>query len=226
MLKSKDSPGYTSPTMASPISDPYVYHGESMKGTFHLGDHLIVVPVSMDTVQPGDVLVFRKGTNRGNASENVVHRVVALAPTGVIMRGDSNPYNDDDPIMADDIIGLVTHVNCNGKIYPVHGGVRGRVQGRLLNFRHSFPRRVSRSFWQRVAPLPFLRLPYRWLRSSGLVPRLWHPPVTRIRLETEDGPLVKFVVGKRTAACWWPQNNHFWCRKPYDLIIPKPSNDP
>jgi hypothetical protein len=52
--------------------------------------------------------------------------------------------------------------------------------------------------------------------------RIWRPPITKVHLETECGPLVKFVVGNRTVAAWWPQTNRFWCRRPYDLIILPP----
>jgi hypothetical protein len=148
---------------------------------------------------------------------------MALTPNGVILRGDNNPENE--LVIANAIVGRVTHFNRNGKIRPVWGGQRGRIKGQLMSLRYALPRTAARFFWQKVAALPFLRLPYRWLRQSGLALRIWHPSVTKIYLETEDGPMIKYVVNHRTVARWWPQVNQFWCRKPYDLVIPKPDNE-
>jgi signal peptidase I len=202
--------------------DVFLYYGESMKGTFHLWDHLIAAPVSLDDLRPGDVLIYCEPSDQGDSSHQVVHRVVAFTSAGAITRGDSSSANDTDPVMAHNIIGRVTHVERDGKIYPVYGGIRGIIWGRLLNLRYTFPRGITRFFWQKIAPLPFFRYPYRWLRQSGLVPRIWHPVIVKVYLETEEGPVTKFVVGNRTVARWCPQTNQFWCRRPYDLIISKP----
>jgi len=44
-----------------------------------------------------------------------------------------------------------------------------------------------------------------------------------VRLVTDDGPLVKYVHGRRTVACWWPETQRFWCRRPYDLVVRSPA---
>jgi len=67
------------------------------------------------------------------------------------------------------------------------------------------------------------RWPYGWLRNSRLVSQLWRPVITRIYITTEDGPLVKYISGRRTVARWWPATGRFHCCKPYDLVIPRPN---
>ena len=109
------------------------------------------------------------------------------------------------------------HVERDGKTRRVRGGRWGLLRVRALHSWH----RVRWRGWRLVTFVG--RWPYRWLRNSGLVPRLWRPPVTKIQITTENGPLVKYISGARTVAYWWPATGRFQCRKPYDLVIPRPS---
>ena len=199
-----------------PVEDSVrFYRGRSMGGTFRPGDCLIVAPVSLADVRPGDVVVYRGPNHQGDAEE-FVHRVVATAPGGLVAHGDNNPCPDIPLVTADNLLGRVTHVTRGGKTQPVHGGRLGLLHARVLHAR----RHVWRQVWGLVACLG--RGPYRWLRESGLVPRLWQPTVMKVRLATENGPLVKYVCGGRTVARWWPDQNRFEYQKPYDLVIPGP----
>ena len=65
----------------------------------------------------------------------------------------------------------------------------------------------------------FLRKPYRLLKKTGIVARLWRPEIEVIRFATPDGPLVKFVHNGRTVASCWTAANSWWFRRPYDFII-------
>ena len=191
------------------------YRGRSMGGTFRPGDCLTVAPASLTDVRPGDVVVYRGPNHQGDAEE-LVHRVMAVAPGGLVARGDNNPCADTTLVTADNLLGRVTHVERGGKTQPVRSGQLGRLRARFLHAR----RRVWRCAWGLVVRVG--RRPYRWLRNSGLIPRLWRPAVMKIHLATENGPLVKYVCGGRTVARWWPQRNHFECQKLYDLVIPRP----
>ncbi len=192
------------------------YRGHSMAGTFRPGDYLTLEPVSVAAVRPGDVVVYR-GVDREGAPDEVVHRVVAVTPGGLVARGDSNPRADSALITVDSLLGRVTHVERDGQTRVVRGGRWGLLRARLLRARHG----ARKCVWRLVVFVG--RGPYRWLRNSGLAVRVWRPPVTKIRLAAEDGPLVKYVCGRRTVACWWPTVGRFQCRRPYDLIIPRPS---
>jgi hypothetical protein len=191
------------------------YRGRSMLGTFRLGDRLALTPMSTHEVRPGDVVVFR-GPNHRDGEDELVHRIVAGTPEGWVARGDSNPCADATLVTAENLLGRVTHVERGGRSWPVHGGRRGLLRARIL---HVW-RRLSRYAWRWTVRLG--RGPYRRLRSCGLVGRLWRPEVSRVRLNTEEGPLVKYVCGRRTVARWWPQEDRFECRRPYDLVIPRP----
>lgn len=192
------------------------YRGSSMLGTFRPGDYLTLESVPINDIRPGDVVVYRGLDHEGEPGE-VVHRVVAVAPGGLVARGDSNPRADEILVTADNLLGRVTHVERDGRARRVRGRRWGLLRARVLRaWCH-----VWRRAWRLIVRVG--RRPYRWLRNSSLVPRLWRPAVTKMRLTTENGPLVKYVSGRRTVARWWPTTGRFQCRKPYDLIISRPN---
>ncbi len=187
------------------------YHGRSMGGTFRPGDCLTVSPAALADVRPGDVVVYRRPNHQDNGEE-LVHRVVAAVPGGLVAQGDNSPRADTSLVTADNLLGQVTHVERGGRIRLVRGGRLGLLRAWVLHARHPVWRMITRVG----------RRPYRWLRNSGLMFRLWRPRVMKIRLATENGPLVKYVCGGRTVARWWPEKRRFDCQKPYDLVIPPP----
>jgi hypothetical protein len=190
-----------------------------MAGTFRPGDYLILEPVPLATIHPGDVVVYQGRDQEGNP-DDVVHRVVAVVPGGLVARGDNNPRPDNILVTADNLLGRVTHAERCGTIHPVRGGRWGLLRARLL---HVWV--YGRLYGGRVARI-LGRWPYRALRRSGLVPRLWQPAITRIVLTPADGPaVVKYVSRGRTVARWWPATGRFLCRRPYDLVIRRPRRD-
>jgi signal peptidase I len=187
------------------------YRGRSMSGTFHPGDCLIVESTALANIRIGDVIVYR-GTNHDGEEDVLVHRIVASTPNGLVTRGDNNPRVDTTLVTAENLLGRVTHVERNGITRPVRGGRLGLLHARLFRFRLSV--------WKFIKRLG--REPYRRLRNSNLIPRLWQPNVTTLRFDTEKGSLVKYICGGRVVARWWQQQNRFECDKPYDLVIPRP----
>jgi hypothetical protein len=186
-----------------------------MWGTFRPGDYLTVEPASIAAIRPGDVVLYR-GRDPAGEPEDVVHRVVAVTPGGLVTRGDNNPQLDNVLVTQDNLVGRVTHVQRAGRTHPVWGGRLGMFRVRA---RHAW-RRVLRLGWRLLRIVG--RRPYRWLRESGLARRLWQPEMMRVLVITEDGPLVKYVSGRRTVAWWWPEAGRFRCRRPYDLVISRP----
>ncbi len=185
----------------------FPYHGSSMYGTFRQGDILLVAPATLEAVRPGDVVVFCHVKPGGDALL-IVHRVRACTAAGLITQGDGCPAPDSEPVRAEDLVGRVFFVEREGRMRRVWGGHAGRIWAAWLRLR----RRLT----------PWLGWPYRALRSSGLVRRVWRPAVAQIHLTAEGGPLVKYVHGRRTVAIWAPQDDYFWCCKPYDLVIQRP----
>lgn len=182
-----------------------------MLGTFRSGDYAAIESVPLPGVRLGDVVVFRVPNRDADANE-IVHRVIAILPKGLVTRGDNKPHADTMVVTADNLTGRVTHVERDGKRRLVRGGRVGLLWARTL-----WTWLYIRNLVVRLG-----RGPYRRLRRSGLVPQLWRPSITQVRLATEDGPLVKYVCGGRTVARWWPEEGSFECRRPYDLVIPRP----
>ena len=191
------------------------YQGRSMLDTFQPGDYLTIAPVTMEAVHPGDVVIYRGNKLNGEAGD-VVHRVAAITNEGLLTKGDNNPHNDPAPVTQENLIGLVTHFERKGRVYPVWSGHRGYLRLRALRLL----RAAKRLGWSLVKTTgrPF----YRWLRNSGLARRLWQPSVFQVLLPTRNGTVVKYVSGGQTVAWWQAETGTFRCRQPCDLVIAKP----
>jgi hypothetical protein len=83
-----------------------------------------------------------------------------------------------------------------------------RVRRELLWFYH----------WARK----LIKHPYRLLRLSGIIPRIWKPVIRRIYLQTERGRVVKYLYKQKSVGIWDESLQRFECRKPFDLVIPSP----
>lgn len=183
------------------------YSGSSMEGTFAYGDVLLVLPVAYNIVRVGDVIAARRP--RMNPTKAlVVHRVQGRKNGALITRGDTCLAPDSTAVLSADLVGRVVLVQRDGKVRPVLGGRRGQLWAQWLRLRRCL--------------MALGRLPYRLLRGSGIGRRFWWPDVVRICIETEQGVIVKYVHRGRTIARWWPGEDLFWCRKPYDLVIDNP----
>jgi hypothetical protein len=185
----------------------FSYQGDSMRGTFRAGDLLLVAPVGWKALRPGDVVAFRQPGVDGDGPV-VAHRVVGRTAAGLLTRADCTTLRDAESIPAERLLGRVHSVQREGRLRPVYGGRAGRLRVVYLRLLGGL--------------LQVLRMPYSLLRASGLVRRLWRPRLVQVRLATGEGPLVKYIHGRRTVACWWPEEKRFWSRKPYDLVIEPP----
>lgn len=194
------------------------YRGHSMAGVFQTGDYLTLEPAAIEDVRLGDVVIYI-GRDQQGEPEDVVHRVVGRAPGGLVARGDNNPCVDHILVTADNLLGRVTCFERGGIIRPVRGGRWGLLRARAF--------RIRRRAWGLGARIArFLgRWPYRALRRTGLARRLWRPAITCLCLSTDDGPLVKYLCHGRTVAWWWPEQNRFRVRRPYDLVIARPKRE-
>jgi signal peptidase I len=188
--------------------DSLFYSGRSMVGSFREGDRLEINKDNINEIKSGDVAVFIS-TKEGEKETHCVHRVVSLADKGLITRGDNNSLNDEEPVTGKNFIGRVTHCERNGKIYKVWNGRLGLLRARVLH---------GRLYVIRAAKV-FLRKPYRMLKKTGILAKLWRPEIETIYFETRDGPLVKYVHKGRTVASCWLDSNRWWFRRPYDFVI-------
>ncbi|MBN2005231.1 MAG: signal peptidase I [Anaerolineae bacterium] len=188
----------------------FQYRGSSMTGTFRPGDMLVVRETAFADVRPGDVVAFRAPGGDDDATL-IVHRVMARAADGLITRGDACGAPDAARVQAGDLVGRVVQAQRGRHVRRVWGGFAGRCWARLLRLR----RRV----------LALGRLPYRRLRASGLVRRVWRPAVTQVSVMTTQGPVVKYLCGARAVAEWRPETRVYRCRKPYDLVLDAPAKE-
>jgi len=184
------------------LTRKFIYIGSSMKPTFRPGQVLYVRP-DIQNVQPGDVVVYE------GEKGHIVHRVLSVKTEGYVTRGDNNRFADAVPIAHGRVIGRVEMADHQTKIAPVRSGWRGLWIARLGWFLREIDWRMRWAFgW-----------PYRWLRSSRLMLRVWKPDIMRMRLQTENGPLVKYIYHQKTVAVWEPLRGRFECRKPFDLVL-------
>ncbi len=186
----------------------FAYRGHSMAGTFREGDLLGAVPVSESAIRPGDVIAFYK-TEPDGAVKRVAHRVKRCLKDGFVTQGDGDPLPDPQTVPFESVIGRVELVLREGRRSPVLRGRAGQLWAAHL--------------WLRSRVKQAGRWPYSVLKQSGIVRRLWHPRIEQIRVASAEGTWVKYIHRQRIVARWLVEENRFWCRKPYDLIIERPA---
>jgi signal peptidase I len=205
-------PKYKIATFTSAENTRY-YRGNSMNGVFRLGDRLIIAPATSADIMVGDIIVFYR-TNHVDEKDEIVHRVVAINNREYFTRGDNSLFCDLKPVQMEQIIGKVVMVENGGRTQVVLGGAQGlqraKLQWTILQL-DRFGHRLS-------------QFPYNLLRNSQLISKLWRPIILQIRLQTEDGWIVKYIYKQRTVAVWNLTRQRFDCRKPFDLVISHPRN--
>ena len=186
----------------------FIYNGGSMASTFRPGQLLFIRPVEQN-LTVGDVIVFEDPINHGY----IVHRIISnKAGQELITRGDNNRLNDPVPVRLDQIVGKVELAEQSGRTMPIIGGWRGLGLAKFRWAARRLDNSLRRFFW----------LPYQALRVSGLAGQFWRPKIIKLELKTKNGSLVKYIHNQHTIALWHPMQQRFECRKPYDLVIPKP----
>jgi signal peptidase I len=188
----------------------FIYRGPSMAPTFRPGQ-VLYVRTQAHNMTRGDVIVFQNHSANGH----IVHRVISILPGGFATRGDGNLHTDPDPIHPNQVIGRVEKVSLRGLIRPVVGGWRGLWLARILHTILLVKRLLRRG----------LSRPYRWLKRSGILIKLWHPELETIYFETQDGPLVKYVHKGKTVASCWTKTNRWWFKRPYDFVVDPKRNE-
>ena len=181
--------------------------GNSMRGTLAEGDGVRLASLPYDSLQRGDVVAYR------SRNQLVVHRIVGRQNGLWITQGDGNWRRDVAPLAPERFIGAVTERERNGTAMPVIGGAAGCRRAVWLHA-GSFLR------WSVLTVLaPF----YRLLRASRAVALFWRPRILAVRFAAPGGAVTKYVHRGRSVAQWVPQAERWTCRKPYDLLLSRPS---
>ena len=189
----------------------FIYNGPSMRPAFRPGDMLYVRPAVRD-VSAGNVIVFTD-THQGC----IVHRVISVAGTGWVTRGDNNRLTDVLPVTPERLIGRVEMAEFQGCFRTISGGSRGLWSARTL-----WAARWVNGWLRRI-----LRKPYHALRSSvpvcRFLSRRFSHHLRVVRLYNSGGLLIKTTYKGRTVARWQPRQKRFECRQPFDLLIAPPT---
>ena len=124
--------------LGQPVLLSYVETG-SMEPTLHPGDGFIAVPMAVgDSVEPGDVIVFRAEHLQGGGL--TTHRVVGQTDDGYVTKGDANPFTDqsggEPPVQRGQIVAKALQVGGTIVVIPNLGLVVIAVQGALSSVQY------------------------------------------------------------------------------------------
>jgi len=180
------------------------YNGRSMRGTFRNGDLLELEPVKPGDLRPGDVVVYR---GKDDPEEMVVHRVVLIAKGRIRTRGDWNLQEDSTDLAYSRLIGRVTGLERKGNRHTVANGPRGRNKARFIHTRLQ----IQRCLQKCLRPL------YVLLKKSRIIPRIWDPPLRKVRFQTDGDPIIKYLHRGKTVLS--RDSRRLWIKKPYDLLF-------
>jgi ribosomal protein S18 acetylase RimI-like enzyme len=133
----------------------FTAHGYSMEPFIRNGDVITISPLGSPPLL-GEVVAFINPDNH----RLTVHRIVAHAPQGHIIKGDNVPASDG-VITDQHVLGRVTHIERGGKTVPGFLCPKGMIIALLsrwnilLTARHSytFPRRIAGRFLRRLQDL-------------------------------------------------------------------------
>jgi hypothetical protein len=187
-------------------NDRRYYFGKSMDGTFKPGDYLRIQLTDISELRLGDIVVFQTINKKGKR-EDLVHRI--MKKSVLATRGDSNLASDETLISKENYLGQVIACYRNGKRCAMKDGWQG-----------FFSAQIKHTELVILSILKFvLKKPYRMIKRTGLVKRMWNPNIERIYFKTPDGQLIKYIHNGRTVASYWEESNLWWYRRPYDFII-------
>ena len=186
----------------------YYYKGKSMIGTFRTGDRLVLETITIDKLNEGDVIVF-KGLDPNESDKDLVHRVISISKKRLITRGDNNFYVDTVNVSRENLIGRVTHLERKGKQIRVQNGKSGIRRANMLNLKLH----IKKTIWG------FVKFTYTSLKKKDIVSLIWKPHIKKIRIDTPDGELIKYIHRNRTVGQVWTRQKRSKIKKPYDLVI-------
>ena len=182
-----------------------LYIGISMNPLFREGDVLEVAPYHRQEISIGDVVAFTHPERPGK----IIHRVVAVTPSGIITKGDNLAVVDDWTLKPGDIQGKVVAIHRRGHTLPVPGQAPASLH--LLKVRRWCDRAVSRLLQPAYHRLARSAL-FRGRLGEWMQPRLLY-------FSRPDGPewqlwLGNLLIGKKS-----PRQAHWTIRRPFRLFV-------
>ncbi len=187
------------------MTEKLLYTGTSMNPLMREGDVVEICPYEGQEIRLGDVVAFA----HPEKPEKVIHRVVAVGPSGVQTRGDNTPAADDWILQPADLLGRVVAIRRQGRRLPVPREVPASLY--VLKGRRWLDRAVSR----------LLHPVYDRLARSGLFQAVlgsWLKPEL-ICLPMEAGPEWQLWLGKLLIGRKRPHQPYWTIRRPFRLFV-------
>jgi len=173
--------------------------------TLRVGDSLNVIAYGNRKIYPGDVVLFR------GYRHDVVHRVIAVNPDGIITQGDNNA-GPDEPILPENILGHVLSVQRGNRTVTIHGGKRGLLIAKCLRIKKALGLKISRM----LHPI------YHALADSGIF-RIMRFETQILCFERPEGTEMQLLLCKRVIAKRHAGSNEWKIRRPFRLFIDETS---
>lgn len=171
------------------------YRGKSMKGTFKKEDFLLFKPCIIKKLRRGDIVVFKK-SNGLKANVMIVHRIIQINNNVLFTHGDNKKRPDVIPVSKANLLGKVTAYERNSKRYRVIGGMPGLIIARI------------RYFFRRSAYRFFTKI--KWILSTKVISdninRFWEHRIQKLKVNTKEGPVIKWIYRNHTIAEQLPDN--------------------
>lgn len=178
-----------------------------MKGTLKPGDKLTIEMVPFDQIRKGDVLIFRRTHEEQN--DFIAHRVSRITRKGLSTKGDNCFDLDKESVQKENVIGKVILFVRRGKVRRAWNGCAGQMRAALLHTRLHVMK------WLKF----FLRKPYKKLKSTGMIAKLWHPDIELVQFVAPEGSFVKYLHKCKTVAVYWNNKSFSEVKRPFDLIL-------
>ena len=189
----------------------FIYNGLSMSPTFKPGQHLCVKK-GVEDISIGDVIIFQMQNCKGYT----VHRVVSASDSEIFTKGDNNSNIDRESVDPKRVIGRVEALVEDGKKIKFNADKFKLLRVQIRWFFFDIKILLKK-------PLrPVYRYLKSYLKNSRILKILFSRKIKKIILTSSDGEVVKFLFKGHTVAQWWPEQDRFLCKKPFDLFISKP----
>lgn len=170
-----------------------VYYGNSMKGTFRIADFVTLESFNIKNLRKGDIIAYRSEHKKDDL---IVHRIICIDKGKLFTRGDNNRRPDILSVSKSNLIGKVTFYERKGKLHCVIGGIPGLIMARI------------KYFFRRSAYLFFTKI--KWIISAKIISeslnRFWKHRIQKIKVNTKEGPVIKWIFRNRTLFQQLPDN--------------------
>ena len=179
-----------------------------MNPLFKTGDILYIEKESR--LSPGDVVVYSNPLN----GSLTVHRIIFVREGSYITRGDNNLKQDPCPIDDSQIKGRVVAFSRGEKKILLKRGRKALFHSKKKWYLKKILRFVRRIFAKLFRRIYFTGTTFKILNL------FYRGKILVVEFKDNSSSFHKYVVNGRTVAAGIESQGIFFCRKPYDLIIP------